>query len=65
MRVAMLVGVLMVGLFTTFYRVGWSNYAGVSPASGAVSPASGDVPQVTSGQVKMLDDTFPPPPSYP
>jgi hypothetical protein len=59
MRVAMLTGMLVVGLFTTFYRFGWSNYA--APSRDASSVTTG---RVVSGQVHAMDD-FPPPPSYP
>lgn len=59
MRVAMLTGVLVIGLFTTFYRFGWSSYAGASRDLGQVSAG-----QVNAGEVKTMD-SFPPPPSYP
>ena len=59
MRVAMLTGVLMIGLLTTFYRVGWSNYAAPSRDLSQVTAG-----RVVAGQMKAMD-TFPPPPSYP
>jgi hypothetical protein len=55
MRVALLVGVLMVNMVAAFYRVGWLDVTGVSPNSG----------QVSSGQVKTMDDFWPPPPPPP
>ena len=61
MRVAMLTGVLAIGLFTTFYRFGWSSYAGASRDLAQVSAG-----QVSSGDLGTMDDGWPPPPpSFP
>ena len=55
MRVALLVGVLMVNMAMVVYRLSWQDLTGVSP----------DSSQVSSGQVKAMDGTWPPPPTPP
>jgi hypothetical protein len=55
MRVALLVGVLMVNMALVVYRVGWLGVTGTSP----------DSSQVSSGQVKTMDEQWPPPPAPP
>jgi hypothetical protein len=55
MRVALLAGVLVVNLFTAFYQVGWFN----------LSSAAQDSTQASLGQLSAMEDTVPPPPSFP
>lgn len=50
MRVALLVGVLMFDMLVGFYEIGWID---------------GDASSDAAGEVQALEDTFPPPPSWP
>ena len=50
MKVALLVGVLMINLLAGFYQMGWLD-AGAAPDA--------------AGQVRAFDECFPPPPPPP